>query len=156
MHRKFLIAFFLAIIHTNILHHFQIARLEVYNESIDPNEHVDHYQIVMISTWFLSYDNDGVMCKVFPTSLKGSALAWFNRLKSKTVSSFDELVHVFELQFDSSQKIEADIDDLFTLVQSINEFYEVMWQYLANLCIPKKSTLTESSILFWPDGSQFL
>lgn len=88
------------------------------------------------------------MCKVFPTSLKGSALAWFNRLKSKTVSSFDELVHVFELQFDSSQKIEADIDDLFTLVQSINEFYEVMWQYLANLCIPKKSTLTESSILF--------
>lgn len=102
-------------------HHFQIPRLERYNGSIDPNEHVDHYWTIMTPTCISNYNVDDVMCKVFHISLKRLALTWFNRLKLGTIIFSSEMILFFELHFVSSWKIEADANDLLTVNQSQNE-----------------------------------
>nr|KYP47955.1 hypothetical protein KK1_030370 [Cajanus cajan] len=43
------------------------------------------------------------MCKVFPTSLKGSALNWFTRLPPGSVDSFTTLSSRFVIQFATSR-----------------------------------------------------
>ena len=52
-------------------HGFAIPPFTMYDGSSDPYDHMLHFNQVMI----LSAGNDRLLCKVFPASLKGSALA---------------------------------------------------------------------------------
>jgi len=47
--------------------------------------------------------NDVVVCRVFPTSLKGAALSWFTKLSPNSIDSFATLVAKFETQFTTSR-----------------------------------------------------
>jgi len=66
-----------------------------YDGSTDPNEHMDVYTTHMS----LYTSDDVVLCRVFPTSLKGAALSWFTKLSSNSIDSFTTLVTKFETQF---------------------------------------------------------
>jgi len=47
--------------------------------------------------------DDAVLCRVFPTSLKGAALSWFNKLSPNSIDSFVTHVAKFETQFATSR-----------------------------------------------------
>jgi len=47
--------------------------------------------------------DDVVLCRVFPTSLKGAALSWFTKLSPNSIDSFATLVAKFETQFATSR-----------------------------------------------------
>ena len=66
---------------------FVIPSFIMYDGSSDLYDHMLHFNQVMI----LSTGNDCLLCKVFPTSLKGPALAWFHKLPRGSINSFSEL-----------------------------------------------------------------
>ncbi|XP_068477276.1 uncharacterized protein [Phaseolus vulgaris] len=70
-----------------------------YDESTDPDEHMDAY-----TTHTSLYTSDeAVLCRVFPTSLKGATLSWFTKLPPNSIDSFATLVVKFETQFATSR-----------------------------------------------------
>jgi len=62
-----------------------------YDGTTDPNEHMDAYTT-----------DDAVLCRVFPTSLKGGALSWFTKLPPNSVDCFETLMAKFDIQFATS------------------------------------------------------
>ena len=66
---------------------FDISTFSTFDGSTDPYDHMLHYNQAMI----LNADNDRLLCKVFPASLWGPALAWFHKLLHNLINSFNEL-----------------------------------------------------------------
>ena len=66
-----------------------------YDGTTDPDEHMDAYTMHMS---LYTLDN-GVLCRVFPTSLKGEALSWFTKLPPNSIDYFETLVAKFDTQF---------------------------------------------------------
>jgi len=66
-----------------------------YDGTTDPDEHMDAY-----TTHMSLYSTDNaVLCRVFPTSLKGGALSWFTKLPANLIDCFETLMAKFDVQF---------------------------------------------------------
>ena len=72
-----------------------IPPFAMYDGSSDPYDHRLHFNQAMI----LSTGNDRLLCKVFPTSLKGLALVWFHKLPRGSINLFGELWAIFVSQY---------------------------------------------------------
>ena len=70
---------------------FSIPPFAMYDGSSDPYDHMFHYNQAMI----LNTGDDRLLCKVFPVSLKGPALAWFHKLPRGSINTFSELWAAF-------------------------------------------------------------
>ena len=57
-------------------HGFVIPAFTMFDGSIDPYDHMLYYNKAMT----LNADNDLLLCKVFPASLRGPVLSWFHKL----------------------------------------------------------------------------
>ena len=66
---------------------FVIPAFATFNGSVDPYNHMLHYNQMMI----LNAGNGCLLCKVFPASLRGPVLAWFHKLPCNSINSFYEL-----------------------------------------------------------------
>ncbi|XP_075644956.1 uncharacterized protein LOC142615939 [Castanea sativa] len=62
-----------------------------------------------------------IMCKVFPTTLKGPARVWFSKIPPSTVSSFEELSKLFVNSFIKGQRHKHSLSSLLTIEQGDNE-----------------------------------
>ena len=66
---------------------FHMPQVESYDGSKDPLDHLESFKTLMHSQGVV----DEIMCRPFPTTLKGSARIWFSRLTLNSISTFKEL-----------------------------------------------------------------
>ena len=72
-----------------------MSQIEAFDGTKDPVDHLNTYKNQMELHGY----QDPVRCRAFAIPLKGSTLAWFNRLPSSSVSSFRELSIAFVSHF---------------------------------------------------------
>jgi len=104
-----------------------------YDGTTDPEEHVD----VFTTQAGLYTSDDAILCRVFPTSLKGPALNWFTRLPPNSIDCFDTLVTHFGIQFTTSKPHHLTSLVLVNIRQekgkSLREFMECFEKILLNI-----------------------
>ena len=89
----------------------------MYDGSSDPYDHMLHFNQAMI----LNAGNDRLLCKVFPASLKGLALAWFHKLPRRSINSFSDLWAAFVSQYLCSVRQKGNISSLQTIFKREDE-----------------------------------
>ncbi|RRT58208.1 hypothetical protein B296_00018482 [Ensete ventricosum] len=96
---------------------FRLPTLEPYDGSTDPTEHV-----IVFRAQMALYDTfDALMCRTFPTTFRGPARMWYNRIKPTSISSFDQFAKDFELNFIASSCLRPTAISLLGLTQGNDE-----------------------------------
>ena len=76
-------------------HKFCMPHIDSYDGIKDPIDHLETFKTLM----HLQGVADEIMCRAFPTTLKGAARIWFSRLMPNSVSTFKELSAQFTVHF---------------------------------------------------------
>ena len=105
---------------TKMPRHFTCPLFTCYDGKTNPLEHVSHYTQLMA---FYS-QNDGLICKVFPSSLKPMVMRWFNRLKKGSIHSFGKLIRVFGACFITCSRAPQPIDALLSIRMRSGETFQ--------------------------------
>ena len=64
---------------------------------------------------------DEIICRAFPTTLKGLARAWFEKIPPNTITSFQELSKLFVNNFVGGQRHNCSSSSLLNIEQGKNE-----------------------------------
>ena len=96
---------------------FRMPQVEAFDGARDSVDHLNTYKNQMELHGY----QDPVRCKAFAITLKGPALAWFNRLPSSSISLFRELSIVFVSHFIRVRTYRKPSYHLLTIKQSSQE-----------------------------------
>ena len=96
---------------------FRMPQIETFDGTKDPVDHLNTYKNQMELHGY----QDPVRCRAFAITLKGSALAWFNRLPPSSISSFKELSIAFLSHFIEARTYRKPSYHLLTIKQSPQE-----------------------------------
>ena len=83
----------------SLLAKFRMLQVEANDGSRDLLDHLESFKTFMHLQVLLNE----IMCRAFPTTLKGLARVWFSKLTSNTVSTFKELSRHFVMHFIGGQ-----------------------------------------------------
>ena len=78
-----------------LLHKFRMPQIDSYDGVKDPLDHLENFKTLM----HLQGVADEIMCRAFPTTLKGAARIWFSRLTPSSINTFKELSVQFTVHF---------------------------------------------------------
>ena len=78
-----------------LLPKFCLPQLESFDGSRDPLDHIESFKTLIL----LQMTPDEVLCRAFPTTLKGAAKVWFSKLPSGTIANFEQLSKGFVCHF---------------------------------------------------------
>ena len=96
---------------------FRMQRVEAFDGTRDPFDHLNTYKNQMELHGY----QDPVRCRAFAITLKGPTLAWFNRLRPSSISSFKELSIAFVSHFIGARTYRKPSYHLLTIKQSSQE-----------------------------------
>ena len=99
---------------------FRMTHVEAFDGVKDPVDHLNTYKNQMELHGY----QDHVRCRAFATTLKGPALAWFNRLLPSSISSFRELSIAFVSHFIGARTYRKPSYHLLTVKQGSQESLE--------------------------------
>ncbi|XP_020226973.1 uncharacterized protein LOC109808389 [Cajanus cajan] len=105
--------------------------IDCYDGTTDLDEHVDLY----VTQVNLYTNNDAILCRVFLTSLKGSALAWYTQLPAGSVDSFDTLVRRFTVQYATSRPHHIMFATLASLRQGDDKPLRTFMEHFASISV---------------------
>ena len=90
---------------------FKLPSLDSYDGTRDPFDHIATFKTMMHLQGVL----DEIMCRAFPTTLKGLARVWFSKIPPSSVSSFEELSKLFVNNFIGGQRHKRSSSSLLTI-----------------------------------------
>ena len=90
---------------------FRLLQLESYDGSKDPLDHIESFKTLML----LQMTPDEVMCRAFPTTLKGAARVWFSKIPLETIANFEQLSKGFVRHFIGGQRHKKPIGYLLNI-----------------------------------------
>ena len=96
---------------------FSIPPFAMYDGPSDLYDHMLHFNQAMI----FNVGDDRLLCKVFPASLKGPALAWFHKLPRGSINTFGELWAAFVSQYLCSVRQKGNISSLQSILKRKDE-----------------------------------
>ena len=96
---------------------FKVPSLDSYDGTHDPCDHI----VTFKTTMHLQGVPNEIMCRAFPTTLKGLARVWFSKIPPNTVSSFEELSNLFINNFIRGQRHKCSSFNLLTIEQWDNK-----------------------------------
>ena len=107
---------------TEVLHFplpakFRMPQMEAFDGVKDPVDHLNAYKNQMELHGY----QDPVRCRAFAITLKGPALAWFNRLPPSSIFSFRELSIAFVSHFIGARTYRKPSYHLLTIKQGLQE-----------------------------------
>ena len=96
---------------------FRMPQIEAFDGAKDPVDHLNTYKNQMELHGY----QDPLRCRAFAITLKGPALAWFNRLPPSSITSFRELSITFVSHFIGARTYRKSSYHLLTIKQSSQE-----------------------------------
>ena len=98
-------------------HKFRILLIDSYDGVKDPLDHLKTFKTFM----HLQGVVDEIMCRAFPTTLKGPARVWFSRLTPNSISIFKELSAQFTMHFIGGHRYKKSMVFLMSIRQQEDE-----------------------------------
>ena len=90
-----------------------MPHVEAYDSSRDPLDHLESFETLMHLQGVL----DEIICRAFPTTLKGPVRVWFSKLAPNTISTFKELSGHFVTHFIGGQRYKRSLASLLNIKQ---------------------------------------
>ena len=96
---------------------FKLPQLEVYDGMKDPLDHISAFETILN----LQQTPNEMICRSFPTTLRGAAREWFNKLPAALIDNFDQLSDSFICHFIGGQWHKRLTSYLLTIKQQEGE-----------------------------------
>ena len=96
---------------------FRMPQVESYDGSKDPLDHLESFKTLM----HLQGVADKIMCRAFPTMLKGLARVWFSRLTPNSISTFKKLSTQFSFHYIEGHRYKKSTACLMSIKQREDE-----------------------------------
>ncbi|GKV49152.1 hypothetical protein SLEP1_g55918 [Rubroshorea leprosula] len=96
---------------------FRIPQLETYDGTKDPDDHLHAFYSCMQA----QNASDALMCKIFPSTLRGNARTWYYSLPPRSISSYTEMASAFATKFSSRRLIRKTTSELMRVKQRDGE-----------------------------------
>ena len=98
-------------------HKFRMPHIDSYDGVKDPLDHLETFKTLM----HLQGVADEIMCRAFPTTLKGVVRIWFSRLTPNSLSTFKELSAQFTAHFIGGHRYKKSTACLMSIKQQDDE-----------------------------------
>ena len=94
-------------------HKFHMSHIDSYDGVKDPLDNLETFKTLM----HLQGVAEKIMCRAFPTTLKGAARIWFSRLTPSFISTFKELSAQFTSHFIGGHRYKKSTTCLMNIKQ---------------------------------------